>query len=187
MHDGSVSRPRTVICKLHDITVDTAKEADVIIMSHRDPYETICSRRMSNDGQGNWRNWCKNPLHLRKRTDENKEEWDAAVDACLEGNFYEETKDQCRTLLGLQAEVYARREAHGKKIAYDVPLVGWQTEPSKHIGNVARAMGICEAAVSKNGTPTIVCVSLSLSLSLSLSPFRPLFFWSMLRRTFTAE
>eukprot|EP00729_Bicosta_minor_P009726 gene9726-3043_t len=148
LHDGSVSRPRTVICKLHDITVDTAKEADVIIMSHRDPYETICSRRMSNDGQGNWRNWCKNPLHLRKRTDENKEEWDAAVDACLEGNFYEETKDQCRTLLGLQAEVYARREAHGKKIAYDVPLVGWQTEPSKHIGNVARAMGICEAAAS---------------------------------------
>ena len=50
---------------------------------------------------------------------------------------------------GLQAEVYARVEAvAGKKIAYDVPLVGMQTEPGKHIGNIARAMGICEAAAS---------------------------------------
>lgn len=152
LHDGSTMRPRTVVCKIHDMQAKIAEAADVVIMSHRDPYETICSRRMSNDGQGNWRNWCKKPNainHLKQRTDENADEWDAAVKSCLDGNFYGETSEQCRILQGLQAEVYARVEAvAGKKIAYDVPLVGMQTEPGKHIGNIARAMGICEAAAS---------------------------------------
>jgi hypothetical protein len=34
-------------------------------------------------------------------------------------------KAQCRILMGLQADVYARAEDVGKHIDYDVPLEGW--------------------------------------------------------------
>ena len=42
---------------------------------------------------------------------------------------------------------YARVEAVGGRISYDVPLEGWQHEPKHHIKEVGRAIGICEAAI----------------------------------------
>ena len=47
-------QPRTVVCKLHEMTASVANEADVVVMSHRDPFGSICSRKLETT-------WCKNP------------------------------------------------------------------------------------------------------------------------------
>lgn len=49
--------------------------------------------------------------------------------------------------MGLQADVYARWEAGGRKIGHDVSLEGWHENPAHQIKEVGRAIGICEQAL----------------------------------------
>ena len=73
--------------------------------------------------------------------------YEAERNKCMAGDEKLESKSQCQLLMGMQADVYARREAAGKAIQYDVPLEGWQENPAHQIKEVGRAIGICEAAI----------------------------------------
>lgn len=82
---------------------DVAKSADVLLMSHRDPYHSICSRKME-------RMWCKSPLIEGKVIASKDPRYGQAVEDCKAGNERFEVKMQCQVLMGMQADVYARRE-----------------------------------------------------------------------------
>jgi hypothetical protein len=46
--------PRSVVCKLHELKDYVTADADVFLMSHRDPWHSLCSRKMEDM-------WCRNP------------------------------------------------------------------------------------------------------------------------------
>ena len=84
-----------------------AKTADVILMSHRDPYHSICSRKLEHM-------WCKQPTNSNgEYVASNDAGFSKAQDACKNGDEKLEVKGQCQMLMGLQADVYARREVSG--------------------------------------------------------------------------
>ena len=93
--------------------------------------------------------WCKTPYtdgHFIISKDPSYD-YEAERAKCNAGDDKMESKSQCQLLMGMQADVYARREAAGKAIQYDVPLEGWQENPAHQIKEVGRAIGICEAAI----------------------------------------
>ena len=75
----------------------------MLLMSHRDPYHSICSRKME-------RMWCKSPLIEGKVIAIKDPRYGQAVEDCKAGNERFEVKMQCQVLMGMQADVYARRE-----------------------------------------------------------------------------
>ena len=90
--------------QLFNTCLDAAKSADVVLMSHRDPYHSICSRKME-------RMWCKSDPFYNGRFVGNKDPlYDEAKEACFNGDEKMEVQVQCQLLMGLQADVYARRE-----------------------------------------------------------------------------
>ena len=105
LSDGKGSTPpRTAVCKLHELNRHVAKQADVILMSHRDPYHSICSRKMEHM-------WCKEPVDANGRYMSGKDPmYKEAVEQCKQGDEVLEVKGQCQVLMGLQAGVYAGRE-----------------------------------------------------------------------------
>lgn len=130
------------VCKLHEMPDSVAKEADVVLMSHRDPFYSICSRKMDSM-------WCKSDPFYEGRYINGKDPlYNQAKEACLKGDEKIEVKTQCQLLMGLQADVYARREEFNKTVAHDVPLEGWNENAHKQIKKVGRAIGICEKAIT---------------------------------------
>lgn len=90
--------------QLFNTCLDAAKSADVVLMSHRDPYHSICSRKMEHM-------WCKSDPFYNGRFVGNKDPlYDEAKEACFNGDEKMEVQGQCQLLMGLQADVYARRE-----------------------------------------------------------------------------
>merc|ERR1712176_843989 len=58
-----------------------------------------------------------------------------------------ETVRQCKTIMEMQAEIYYEREAAGHDIAHDVLMESYTKAPRKEVRAIAKAMGICDAAV----------------------------------------
>jgi len=139
--------PRSAVCKLHEMPNHVAEKADVVLMSHRNPFYSICSRKLE-------KMWCKaTPFYNGKYVKENDPLYNKAKRACLSGNEEEEVRTQCQFLMGLQADIYARREEFNNTVAYDVPLEAWHNDAKSQIKKVAKAIGICDNAV--NDSPLI--------------------------------
>lgn len=126
----------TVVCKDHEWKQGLPDTAEVVLMSHRDPLESLCSRKLMDQ-------FCKSQPRDDKM---DRVAWRAA---CLKGGIVGqgETVRQCHRLMQMQAGIYNERLAAKKTIAYDVLLSDYNRSPSEQIANIGSAMGICQAAI----------------------------------------
>jgi len=132
----------TIVCKDHEWRPGVADNANTILMSHRDPWESVCSRKMMDM-------WCKDPPKELAR----KYQGAAAAEykgKCLASDPMQRTEavTQCAALMQMQASIYAKREGAGKRVDFDVSLTDFFADPETQIAGIGRAIGICEAALT---------------------------------------
>jgi len=140
---GVAGKPQehcTVVCKDHDWKSGVAKAATVVISSRRDPWESVCSRKLQSL-------WCRIRQKGRK-TQASAEEKQEYQKECLRNKTVQalEAQYQCKDLMTQQANVYLGRREHGLPIVYDVLMSDYKTSGEVQVSNIAKAMGICKEA-----------------------------------------
>jgi len=139
---GSDQERCSMICKDHVFHTDLAKNSHVVLMTRRDPFYSVCSRKLMDV-------WCNLDQTGRKE----KAEWpelNAYKKKCKESPELErpETMKQCKALMKMQADIYFEREVMGKTIAFDMLTEDYENDPHGNVQNIAKAMGICDEAAS---------------------------------------
>lgn len=137
---GARQEKCTMVCKDHHWHNGIAEHVSVIFMSRRDPFYSVCSRKLMDQ-------WCGLPQADRKV----KATWEqiyAYKKRCKEDPEIEkpEAVRQCHELMLMQASIYQLRWAQGKAVAHDVLMEDYVRDPATEVRAVARGMGICEAA-----------------------------------------
>lgn len=137
---GKATARCSVVCKDHDFKWGVAKQATVTLMSRRDPWESVCSRRLADL-------WCRIRQKGRK-TQASLEEKAEYQKECLRNDTVQawEAQNQCKDLMLMQANIYHERRIKGGTIAYDVLLSDYQHAAALQVRTVAEAMGICPEA-----------------------------------------
>jgi len=142
---GAPQEDCTVVCKDHAWREGTSNHFNKLFMSHRDPFYSVCSRKLMDV-------WCAMDQTGRK----GPVQWDEVyafkakckADPELEAK---ETTKQCRMLMTAQADIYYARQASNGQVAYDMLMLDYQKDPSTEVKNIALAMGICEEAATDKG------------------------------------
>jgi hypothetical protein len=136
----AAATPFTVICKLHEMNGAINQKDVRVLMSHREPWGSICSRKMENQ----W-SYCKSvACHAKLMT---AEEYKQCARACSDSPDQKAAvKLACRELMALQTGVYINSEAANVTVGHDVPLESWQSDPFGEIALVGKSMGICKEA-----------------------------------------
>jgi len=139
---GAKQEHCSMICKDHEMKSGIAKNAKVLLMSRRDPFYSVCSRKLMDV-------WC------RMKNTGGAVDWDAVkayAKKCKETPDIErqETIEQCRGLMKMQAQIYFAREEAGMEIQHDMLMEDYTRDPKTQVQEIALAMGICrEAATNK--------------------------------------
>merc|ERR1712190_24150 len=109
-------------------------------MSRRDPYESVCSRKLMGL-------WCRLRQEGRKQQ-ASAQEKDAYAKKCREEYDVQalEAQNQCKDLMRMQANIYHQRRYKGGQVNYDVLMSDYQTTPEIQVREIARGMGICREA-----------------------------------------
>jgi len=134
----------SLVCKDHLLHDGVAGGTDIFLMSRRDVWESLCSRKMMGV-------WCKKPAsRIELKT---KEEKDGFQAKCFRDKELErqETVQQCHELMEMQADIYDKRYASGRGVAYDMLMGDFTKDPMMQVQNIGRAMGICDAATGNAG------------------------------------
>lgn len=159
--EGSDQEHCSLVCKDHEWRAGLAKEATVVLMSRRDPWESVCSRRLMDL-------WCRLRQKGRKKqaSQEEKAEY---KEECLRNHTMEalESQYQCKDLMLMQANIYLGRRQQGKAIAYDVLLSDYQTSAAAQVRNIGKAMGVCQEATED---PALVELIVAMGTYLHDSP-----------------
>lgn len=142
----------SLVCKDHELNDDVAANATILLMSHRDVSESVCSRKMEDQ-------WCRSPQNTNDGLDANwtanrsTAEYEQQRTECFANPVYEqkEAVDQCHRLMKMQADVYRKRQTANRTVAYDVLLSDYVLDPPDQIREVGKAMGICDAALLDPG------------------------------------
>merc|ERR1712176_1504190 len=113
----------TSLCKDHSWHTGIPESTSVVLMSRRDPFYSVCSRKLMDV-------WCNMDQTHRKE----KASWDeiyAYKKKCKSDPELEmpETVKQCHALMEMQADIYFEREMKGKHIAYDVLNEDYTRDP----------------------------------------------------------
>lgn len=138
---GAPQERCTSVCKDHTWHTGNPEHTTTILMSRRDPFYSVCSRKMMDM-------WCKMPPVKGRKVSQS--EADDYNKRCRAGGEPErnETIAQCHDLMKMQASIYYERVALGKTIAYDVLLEDYEQDPTKEVQAIARGMGICDEAAN---------------------------------------
>jgi len=137
---GNPAENCILICKDHGWHTGVAEYADHILMSRRDPVNSLCSRKLMDM-------WCKaaDDKSLKLAT---KEERDDYNKKCLKGGEVERkhTHYQCHELMKMQASIYFERRSLNLPVDHDVLMEDMVKDPATQIKAVAKGMGICDEA-----------------------------------------
>lgn len=142
--DGEAAEKCSMVCKDHSWHAGVADNTQIILMSRRDPYHSVCSRKLMDI-------WCRVPNARGKAGTD----WDA-VNAykkrCLSdpGMESQEAIKQCRGLMEMQAAIYLERRKLGKPVAYDMLMEDYARDPARQVRAIGRAIGICDAALNND-------------------------------------
>lgn len=147
----------SMVCKDHEWKSGVAKEATVTISSRRDPWESVCSRKLMGI-------WCRLRQGGRK-TQASKAEKEAYEKECARNKTVQAVDAQmtCHDLMTMQAKVYHERWLYGNEISYDVLMSDYYKSPDVQAREVARAMGICQEAYDD---PSLVKMILDMGIAL---------------------
>lgn len=151
----------SMLCKDHDWKEGMAQFATVALMSRRDPWESVCSRKLQ-------KLWCRLRQQGRNRQASEQEKmqyqrqcyYNISVQA-------QEAQHQCKDLMTMQADIYHIRRAYGGSIAYDVLLSDYQTSPALQVREIAKAIGICREAYED---PALVAMVVAVGTALHDKP-----------------
>lgn len=140
---GAKAEKCTSVCKDHTWHTGNPEHTDIILMSRRDPYMSVCSRKLM--GQ-----WCKKPPEDGQK--DTPEEVEKYAKACKTTSQMEriEAVSQCHELMKMQAAIYYERVILDKTIAYDVLVEDFEENPHREVSAVGRAMGICHKAANNS-------------------------------------
>jgi len=142
---GQKGKPQehcSMLCKDHEMKTGVANNAKVLLMSRRDPFYSVCSRKLMDV-------WCKRPPSEGPvdRYAINAYNKKCKNDPKVEK---EETIKQCRALMKMQAGIYHARLSAGNSIAHDMLMEDYTNDPKKQIQEIALAMGICREAATNH-------------------------------------
>jgi len=130
----------TIVCKDHQFKGGVAETTDLVLMSHRDPFESVCSRKIMDQ-------FCKDaPKDKKSMGVEEYHKQCKQSDALMK----KEAVVQCHMLMEMQRDIYTARGSSGKEIALDVLLTDYYAKPEATVVSIGRAMGICEAALQNS-------------------------------------
>lgn len=145
MSIGDLGTPQekcSSVCKDHTWHTGNAEHTSIIVMSRRDPFSSVCSRKLMEQ-------WCKIQVPKGGKSP-SREESNVYARRCKKDPVMErnETIRQCHELMKMQASIYYGREQAGKSIAYDVLMEDYEQNPAGEVRAVARGLGICKEAVN---------------------------------------
>lgn len=123
---------RSILCKAHRLNEQLfePEQLDSIIMTHRKPVDSICSRKLRGL-------FCS----TGQKVD----------DECMEYHLEEETHIHCNKLMKLQAAVYFTAFEHGVCIRYDRLLEAYYEDQVAGIEALAKTLGVCKEAYMDKG------------------------------------
>lgn len=158
---GAKQETCSLVCKDHEFREGVAQTAAVVLMSRRDPFYSVCSRKLmdvwcameNQEGPTNWT--AINGYKKKCKTDPEMEKAESAK--------------QCHILMRQQAAVYAAREGAGGAIAHDMSLERYNADPNAEVEAIAKAMGICSDAASD---PELVKFVVQMGAELKAHPDR---------------
>jgi len=138
---GAPQEHCSMLCKDHEMKSGIDKNAKVLLMSRRDPYYSVCSRKLMDV-------WCR-----MKSRGPGPVDWDAIkayAKKCKETPEIEkqEAIDQCRGLMKMQADIYFARQQAGKSVAFDQLMEEYESDPATQVREIALAIGICREAAT---------------------------------------
>lgn len=139
---GAKQEQCSMVCKDHEMKSGIGKNVKVLLMSRRDPFYSVCSRKLMDV-------WC------RMKSTGGPTDWDAIkayAKKCKETPDIErgETIQQCRLLMKMQADIYFARQQAGREVQHDMLMEDYTRDPKTQVQEIALAMGICkEAATNK--------------------------------------
>jgi hypothetical protein len=136
----TAATPFTAICKLHEMDQSIHQNDVRVVMSHREPWGSICSRKMENQ----WAYCTTIACHRKLMT---AEKYNKCVRECSDSPDQKAAvKLSCRELMALQTNVYINSESANVTVGHDVPLESWHNDPFGEIALVGKSMGICKEA-----------------------------------------
>jgi len=143
----------SVVCKDHVFHHGVAKEATVVLSSRRDPWESVCSRKLQKTRRKEL--WCRYLPQAGEKKELSKQERDEYNKECSRNQTMEawESQQQCNDLMVQQAAIYLDRRKQGKEVALDVLMSDYQKEAATQVSNIGKAMGMCQEAYED---PTLV-------------------------------
>merc|ERR1712150_153087 len=109
--EGKKQERCSVVCKDHAFKEGVAKQATVVLSSRRDPWESVCSRKLQDL-------WCRYRPQPGQKKQASKQEKDEYQKECLRNKTMQalESQYQCQDLMIQQAGIYLARRQQGKEV-----------------------------------------------------------------------